>query len=68
MIIEELAKEYLEASDYHRGFINGEWVERVTSELHLRELSDIELSNMWDMVYLTLDHKFNYYDRNKEYT
>lgn len=62
MIIEELAKEYLKDPEYVHGFINGEWVDRITNELKLKDLSDLELSNMWDMVYLTLENIFHYYD------
>lgn len=67
MIILELAKEYLNDKGYHRGFINGEWVEKVTDTLNLKNLDSLELSNMWDMVYLTLNNEFYHYDRNKEY-
>lgn len=66
-IIEELAKEYLEDENYHQGFVYGNWVKKLTDELGLEKLSDLELANMWDMVYLTLDNEFHYYDRNKDY-
>lgn len=60
-IILDLAEEYLNSSDYKPWFISGRWCDRITKELKLKELSDLELSNMWDMVFLTLDNKFNYY-------
>ena len=53
-----LAKEYLNDKDYHRGFILQPWIDRITEELNLKELSDLELSNMWDMVFLTLDNAY----------
>ena len=67
MIIIDLANEYLNDANYSWGFISSEWVERITNELNLKNLSDLELSNMWDMVYLTIRNEFYYYDRNKEY-
>ena len=66
-IIEDLAEEYLNSKDYHRGFINHEWIEKITLELDLRNLTDYELSNMWDMVYLTLNNRFNHYYVNEEH-
>ena len=66
IIIEELAKEYLKSPNYHRGWIDAEWVDRVTDELNLKELNDLELSNMWDMVYLTLDHIYHYHRVNDD--
>lgn len=60
-IIERLAEEYLKSSDYHRSFITKNWIDKVTDELDLRNLSDYELCNMWDMVYLTLDHRYVQY-------
>jgi hypothetical protein len=65
--IERLGREYLEDENYKKGFISLEWVEKLNKELNLTKLSDLELANMWDMVYLTLDHKFNYYDGNENY-
>lgn len=57
-IIEDLAEEYLTSKDYHRGFITQDWIDIVTDKLDLKNLSDYELCNMWDMVYLTLDHRY----------
>lgn len=54
----ELAEEYLNDKDYHRGIILKPWIDRVTEELNLKKLSDMELSNMWDMVHLTLDVQY----------
>lgn len=67
LLIEELAENYLNDENYVRGIISGEWVEKVTTELNLRNLNDLELSNMWDMVYLTLDHLYNHYFINEEH-
>lgn len=63
IVIRELAKQYLEDENYQRGFISNEWIRDITDTLHLKELDDEELSNMWDMVYLTLDNeqKFHRY-------
>lgn len=52
----DLAKEYLNDSEYQRGWIPARWTERVSDELNLKNLSDDELADMWDMVYLTLNH------------
>ena len=55
IVIRELGKQYLESENYQRGFIPQEWINIVSDTLHLKELSDEELTNMWDMVWLTLD-------------
>lgn len=60
-IILNLAKNYLDDEKYQKSFITKEWVDRVTEALKLRELDDLELANMWDMVYLTLENEFHYY-------
>ena len=76
-IIEDLANEYIADPYYHRGLISGKWVERVTDELNLKNLSDLELSDMWHIVYLTLDHCYrrcnvnvamNYLDAQSAFT
>ena len=67
IIIEEMALEYLGHSNYCRGIIDGEWVERVTTTLNLKQLSDEELADMWDMVYLTLDHAYNFHNENGDW-
>lgn len=66
-IIEQLAKEYLEHPNYHRGWIDNEWIEKITDTLNLKNLSDDALCDMWDMVYLTLDHEYNFHDSNENY-
>ena len=66
MIIRELASEYLASENYHRGWIDHEWIERVSDELNLTNLSDLELSNMWDMVDLTLQSEFFHYYLNED--
>lgn len=55
IVIRELGKQYLESENYQKGFIPQEWINIVSDTLHLKELSDEELTNMWDMVWLTLD-------------
>lgn len=67
MIIEELADEYLNYENYQWGIISGEWVDKITEELNLKHLTDLELANMWDMVHLTLSNEFYHYDRNGDY-
>lgn len=67
MIIEDLANEYINDANYEWGFISRKWIDRITDELNLKNLSDLELSNMWDMVYLTIRNEFYYYDRNGDY-
>jgi hypothetical protein len=57
-----LAKEYLSDNSYVKGFITCEWIEKLKKELDLKDLA-----NMWDMVYLTLEHQFDYYDRNRDF-
>lgn len=60
MIIEELAKEYLADSSYRHSFITKEWIEKVSNTLRLKDLNDLELSNMYDMVDLTLKNQYYY--------
>ena len=48
---------YTEDLEYQRGFIGEKWINKVSDELNLKELSDDELADMWDMVYLTLDNE-----------
>ena len=67
MIILNLAKEYLESEEYCESFIFQKWINRITEELKLKELDDLALANMWDMVYLTLDHECSYYESNKDF-
>lgn len=62
--IERLAEEYLKDENYTHGWASSEWVEKVSVALNLEKLSDLELSNMWDMVYLVLENSCHYYDRN----
>ena len=62
--IEKLAKEYIEDKNYCRGFIQKEWIDRIIDELKLKELNDLELANMWDMVWLTLEHEYHYYNQD----
>lgn len=66
MIILELGKEYLQDENYHHGFITNEWIERVSEELNLKNLSDEELTNMWDMVYLTLENEYMFHRLNED--
>jgi hypothetical protein len=66
-IIEDLADYYLKHPNYHRGWIDDEWIGIVTDTLKLKQLSDDELCDMWDMVYLTLDHAYNYYNSNEDW-
>ena len=67
MIVEELAKEYLNDENYQWGFISGKWINKITDELNLKNLSNLELANMWDMVHLTLRNQFHYYDGNGDH-
>ena len=67
IVIEELAFEYLGHPNYHRGWIDGEWIEKVTDTLNLKNLSDEGLADMWDMVYLTLDHAYNFHNENDDW-
>ena len=60
--VERLAKEYIEDKSVTHGVISKEWVDRVTEELKLKELDDWNLSNMWDMVWLTLENLYIYYN------
>lgn len=60
--IERLAKEYIEDKNVSRGIISKEWIDRITEELGLKELDDWNLSNMWDMVWLTLENLYTYYN------
>ena len=55
----ELADEYLNDEEYKRGFIFKKWIDRITQEFSLKELSDEELSNLWDEIYETLDKKMD---------
>ena len=66
-IIEDLAHEYLADKDYHRGWIDYKWVERVSNELNLTNLSDLELSNMWDMVWMTLECEYTHHYINENH-
>ena len=66
-IIEELAMEYLNDEDYQKGFINYKWVFKITEELKLEELSDLELSNMWDMVWMTLECEYTHHRINEDW-
>lgn len=67
-IINQLADEYLNnMNNYSWGIMTSEWKNRIANELNLKNLSDLELSNMWDMVHLTLRNEFYYHDRNKNY-
>lgn len=63
-IIESLAKEYLKDENYTHGFITYEWIDKIAEKLKFKELDDLGLANMWDMVYLTLDSEFNYHREN----
>jgi len=60
IVIRELGKQYLESENYQKGFIPQEWINIVSDTLHLKELSDEELTNMWDMVELTLNEECLY--------
>ena len=66
-LIRELANEYLEDANYHRGIISGEWIDRVSDELNLINLTDLELSNMWDMVWMTLECEYSHHRINNEF-
>lgn len=55
IVVRELGKQYLESEGYVKGFISNEWIKIVSDTLHLKELTDEELTNMWDMVELTLN-------------
>ena len=51
--IGKLSREYvyeLKDGKAHRGFITKEWVERVSDELELKELSNPQLSEIWEMI------------------
>lgn len=65
-IIMDMAKEYIADSNVKTGFISGEWIDRITQALNLENLSDLELSNMWDMVDLTVRNLYYYYYINGE--
>lgn len=60
--IKELAEQYLADANYHRGIITGEWIEKVSNALNLKNITNLELSDMWDMVYLTLDGEIDRYE------
>lgn len=60
-IILNLAIKYMNDEKYSPHIIAKEWIDKVTETLKLRELDDLELANMWDMVYLTLENEFHYY-------
>lgn len=60
--IERLANDYINDTEYQKGFIREKWITKITNELDLQHLSDYELANMWDMVWLTLENLYTYYD------
>lgn len=66
-LIKELATDYLNDPNYEPWIISNEWINKITEELGLKHLTDLELSNMWDMVYLTIRNEFYHYERNKDY-
>lgn len=64
-IILNLAIKYMNDEKYSPHIIAKEWIDKVTETLKLRELDDIALANMWDMVWLTLKDQYHYYsERN----
>ena len=66
-VIKDLADYYLEQPNYRKGWISDAMIEIVTFTLGLEQLDDDELGNMWDMVYLTLDHEYNFYNENGDW-
>lgn len=66
-VIKDLADYYLKQPDYHRGWISDTMIEIVSYTLGLKHLDDDELCDMWDMVYLTLDHEYNFYKDNEDW-
>ena len=58
-----LAKEYVNAPDYHWGFITNEWIDKVKADLKLDSLKvsdvkeDNELNTMWHLIWDTLSEE-----------
>lgn len=53
-----LAKEYLNDENYQEGFITTDWIKRIREELKLNECNDLELAEMWDIVFLTINNEY----------